>query len=83
MATKMVADNRQQWQWPQSGNNQLKVMVASSGIDSRGGGSEQQWSTAISSKTLMAKAIIVAPSTPLLLLLAGSGGWVAALAVRE
>jgi hypothetical protein len=34
---RAVVDNRQQWQ-RQSGINQLKVMVASGGVDSRGGG---------------------------------------------
>jgi hypothetical protein len=43
---RVAVDNRQQCQW-QSGNNQLKVMVARGGIDSRGGGDKQRWSTAI------------------------------------
>jgi hypothetical protein len=34
---RAAVDNRQQWQ-RQSGNKQLKVTVASGGIDSRGGG---------------------------------------------
>ena len=80
---RAAVDNRQQWQ-QQSGNNQLKVMVASSGVDSRGGSGKQWQSTAIGSKTPMAKAIIVAPPTPLLLsLLAGGGRWPAAAAARE
>ncbi len=34
---RAAVENRQQWQ-RKLGNNQLKVMVASGGIDSRGGG---------------------------------------------
>ncbi len=67
-----TVDNRQQWQW-QSGNNQLKVMVASSGVNSRRSGGEQWRSTAIGSKMPMAKAIVDMSSTPLLLPSAGSG----------
>ncbi len=38
---RVVVDNRQQQQWQrQSGNNQLKVTVASGGVDSHGGGSK-------------------------------------------
>jgi hypothetical protein len=36
---RAAVDNRQQWQ-RQSGNNQLKVTVASGGVGSRGGGGE-------------------------------------------
>jgi hypothetical protein len=81
--SRATVDNRQQWQ-RQSGNYQLKVLVASGGVDSHGGGSKQRQSTIISSKTPTAKAIIVVPPTPLLLPLAGSGGWSAvAAAARE
>jgi hypothetical protein len=75
-------DNRKQWQ-RQTGNNQLKVMVASGGIDSSGGGGVQRQSTAICSKTPMAKVIVVAPPTPLSLLLAIGSRWVAGAAARE
>jgi hypothetical protein len=63
---RAAVDNRQQWQ-QQSGNNQLKVMVASGGVDFHGGGGEWRQSTAIDSKMPMAKATVVAPPTPLLL----------------
>jgi hypothetical protein len=79
---RAAIDNRQQWQW-QSGNNQLKVTVASGSVDCRGGGGEQQQSMAIGSKMPMAKAIVVAPPTPLLLLLAGCDGRAAMAAARE
>jgi hypothetical protein len=75
-------DIRQQWQ-RQTGNNQLKAMVASSGIDSHGGGGKQWWSTAIGSKTPKAKAIVIMPPTHLLSSKAGSGRWAAAAAARE
>ncbi len=64
-------------------NNQLKMMVAGSGVDSRGGSGEQRGSTVIDSKTTMAKVIVVAPSTSLLSLLAGDGGRAAVVAARE
>jgi hypothetical protein len=79
---RATVDNRQQWQ-RQSGNNQLKVTVASSGVDSRGDGGKQRQLMAIGSEMPMAKVIIVAPPTPLLLLSAGSGGRAAAAAARE
>jgi hypothetical protein len=66
-----------------SGNNQLKVVVVSSGVDSFGGDGRQRWSTAISSKAQMAKAIIVVPPTPLLSLLACGGRQAVAAAARE
>ena len=66
-----------------TGNNQLKVMVASSGVDSRGGGGKQQRLTAIGSKTLMARAIVVASPTPLLSSLTCGGGQAAVGAARE
>jgi hypothetical protein len=61
-----AVDNRQQWQ-QQTGNNQLKAMVASSGVDSCRGGGKQWRLTAIGSKTPMAKVIVVVPPAPLLL----------------
>jgi hypothetical protein len=72
-------DNRQQWQ-RQSGNNQLKVTVASGGDDSHGGGGGQRRSMAISSKKPKAKAIVVALPTPLLSSLASGSGQVAVAA---
>ncbi len=75
-----AVENR--WQ-RQSGNNQLKVTVASSGVDSQGGGGKQRWSTAIGSKMPMAKAIVIVPLTPLLSLSADSGGQAAVVAARE
>jgi hypothetical protein len=56
-------DNRQQWQW-QSGSIQLKVMVASSGIDYCGVRGKRQGLTVIGSKMPTGKAIVIAPSTP-------------------
>ncbi len=79
---RVVVDNRQQWQ-RQSGNNQLKVAVASRGVDSCRGGGKQRRSTQISSKMPMAKAIVATPPTPLSLLLAGSGGQAAAAAAAR
>ncbi len=79
---RVVVNNRQQWQW-QSGNNQLKVTVVSSGIDSCGGSGKQRQSRAICSKTPMAKAIVIAPPTPLLLSLADGAGPAVAAATRE
>ncbi len=79
---RAAVDNRQQWQ-RQSGNNQLKVTVACSGVDSCEGGSKQQQSTAIGCKMSRAKAIIVAPRTPLLSSLAGGGRWTAVAVARE
>jgi hypothetical protein len=78
---RAAVDNRQQWQ-QQSGNNQLKVTVASGGIDSRGGGGKQRWSTVIGSKTPTAKVIVDVPLTPLLLLSASGGRWVVAATSR-
>jgi hypothetical protein len=78
---RAVVDNRQQWK-RQSGNNQQKMMVASGGIDSHGGNSKQWRSTAIGSEMPAAKAIAVAPPTPLLLL-AGGSGQAATAAARE
>jgi hypothetical protein len=77
-----VVDNRKQLQ-QQSGSNQLKVTVASSGIDSQGSGSKQWRSMAISSKTPTSKVIIVAPPTFLLLVVAGGGGQAAAEAAKK
>ncbi len=73
---RAAVDNRQQWQ-RQSSNNQLKVTVANGGVDCRGGDSKGRWSTAISSKMPMAKAIVVVPPTPpcCCCLLAAVGGW--------
>jgi hypothetical protein len=56
----------------QSGNNQIKVTVASGGVDSCGGGGGQQRSTAVGGKMLTTKAIVVRLPTPLLLSLAGN-----------
>ncbi len=64
-------------------NKQLQMMVASSGLGSRGGGSKQRQSAVIGSKVPMAKAIIVAPPTPLLSSSAGGSGRVAVAAARE
>jgi hypothetical protein len=61
---RVAVDNRQC-------NNQLKVTVASGGVDSRGGGGKQWRSTAINSKAPTAKAIAIMPPTILLSLLAG------------
>jgi hypothetical protein len=58
-------------------------MVASSGVDSHGGGGKQRLSKAIGSKTQMAKAIGSAPPSPLSLLLVGGGGRAAVAAARE
>ncbi len=80
--SRAVGDNRQQWQW-QSGNNQLKVMVASGGVDSRAEGGMQQQLLVIGSKMPMAKGIDIAPPTPLSSAAAGGGGWAAAAAARE
>ncbi len=77
-----VVDNRKQLQ-QQSGNNQLKVTVASSGIDFRLGSGKQRRSMAISKKVPTAKAIIVAPPTSLLLAVVGGCGQAAAAAARE
>jgi hypothetical protein len=49
-------------------------MVASGGIDSHRGSGGQRWSTAIGGKTPMAKVIVVAFPTPLLLPLTGGSG---------
>ncbi len=68
--SRAAVDNRQQWQ-RQSGNNQLKEIVASSGVDSHGGSSKQHRLTAIGSKMPTVKAIVVTPPTALLLLSAG------------
>ncbi len=78
---RAAVDSRQQWQ-QQSGINQLKVTVASGGIDSHGAGGKQRRSTAIGSKTPMAKAIVVMPPTPMALSLAG-GGWQAAVVAAK
>jgi hypothetical protein len=80
--SRAAVDNKQRWQ-QQSGNNQLKVMVASGGVDSHGSGGRQRWLMAIGSKTPMAKAIIVVLPTPLSLLSAGGSRRAAAAAVRE
>jgi hypothetical protein len=79
---RVAVNNRQQWQH-QSGNNKLKVMMASGGLFSLGGSGKQRQSTVIGSKMPTAKAIVVAPLTPLSSSLAGGGGWVAAVAARE
>ncbi len=71
--------NKEQWQ-QKSGNIQLKATVASSGVNSHEGSGEQRRSTAISCKMPTAKAIVVAPLTPLLSLKAGGGGRAAAAA---
>jgi hypothetical protein len=67
----------------QSGKNQLKLTVASGGIDSREGSGKQRWLTAIGNEMPTSKAILVALPTPLSLSLAGGGGWAAAAAARE
>ncbi len=54
-----------------------------SNIDSCGGNGGQQRSTAIASKMPIAKANLVALSTPFLSLLAGGSGQAAAVAARE
>jgi hypothetical protein len=79
---RAAVDSRQQWQ-RQSSIDQLKVMVASGGIDSHGVGGKQRQSTAIGSKTPMAKTIIVAPPTFMALSLAGGGWQAAVVAARE
>ncbi len=50
--SKVVVDNRQQWQ-RQSGSNQLKVMLASGGLDSHGGSGKQWRSMGMGSKMPM------------------------------
>jgi hypothetical protein len=79
---RAVLKHRQEW-LRQSGNNQLKVMVASSGVDSHGGGSKQRRLTTICSEMPTAKAIAMMHPTPLSLSLADGGRWVAAAAARE
>jgi hypothetical protein len=79
---RAAVDNRQQRQ-RQSGNNQLKVLVASAGIDSHEGSGKQWRLTAIGSKTPLAKAIVVVPPTPLSLLAAGGSRGAVAAAARE
>jgi hypothetical protein len=77
-----AVDNRQQRQ-QQSGNNQLKGMVASKGVDSYGGDGKQRWLMVIGSKMPTAKQIVVAPPTPLSSSSAG-GSWPAVgAAARE
>jgi hypothetical protein len=81
-AARAEVDNRQQWQ-QQSGYNQLKVTMASGGVDPRGGGGKQWRLTAIRSEMPMVKGSIVTPPTPLLVSLAGNSRRAVVAAARE